>query len=1168
MAESSTLKVPPQVSSIEAKSNSVLPINQEVTDELAEHKPFTTDDANRLFKAEPFKVHGSLSISRKIRYPHLITVDSAAGPNFISSRILQPSWRKSIQQCNSPEFAGATGHTMTVKGVIPLFINIGDLDEQIWFGVVDNLPCDVLLGASFNKQHTKKIDIEASFLRLRNSRPVQIIEQSSNSPTVHPICIPQPTPSATEEPNPNIEMPIKLSSRARIPAGHQQLVKVTAKRGGMFSIRSRQELFNKYSCAVANGIAETIASKPFTILIANFANHEIFLPKNMRIATALPAPATIYQPSNPHPENVLAVSSTDFERHLQVQHDIDKKLNEDWHPQLNIDDHYSEHREELIKTLTPFQSMWDGHLGTIKSTQHRIDLQPNAKPVFQQPYRAGPRQRELEKTEVKRMLKEGVIEPCTSEWGSPIVFAPKKDGSLRFCIDYRKLNAVTIRDAYPIPRMDECIDSLADATVFSTLDCNSGYWQVEIPEEERDKTAFVSHHGLFRCTRMPFGLKNAPGTFQRAIDIILATVRWQCAIVYLDDIVIFSNNVKEHLQHITKVLSLLNNAGMTLKLRKCFFLQQRVEYLGHIVAPGQLQVASKTCQAIKEMPPPRTITELRSFLGLCNVYRRFIKGFGQIAYPLTRKLRLEARDSFPELTEEEMEAYESLKKALTEPPVLALPRSDLPYVLDTDASDKQVGAALMQKYPDKSLRPIGYYSRTLSDAERNYDTTHRECLAVIWAIMLLRPYLYGTTFTLRTDHDALKWLLNMDSATGQLARWRLRLAEFDYSVEFRPGIKNQAPDALSRLPTDGTDKTPLKDDIPVLAINITKDQERSIEDMCDDELDQENFAQHPPPEPQNDDPIERETFINEQRNDVECNQYANFVGLPGSQFVYDREGYLSRVSKVDGALQRVVPRSLRIRLLYLAHYPRLQGHPGARRMYDSLRQDFYWRFMANDVFETVRRCLSCAKSKGTSKQAQRFLKLFPANGPFEFVAMDILGPLPKTSHGKQYVLVITDRYTKLARAIPMKKTTAPLVAAAFLQNWIYPYGIPESLLTDNGPQFISQFFAIVCAALGIRRVPITAYHPQTNGQTERYNKTLAARLRHYVNEHQTDWDIYVQPLTYAYNAQVHKSTGTTPFSLSLTRHPPSTIAEISSTANQSDIVGPSSSRGLRLALLK
>ena len=290
-------------------------------------------------------------------------------------------------------------------------------------------------------------------------------------------------------------------------------------------------------------------------------------------------------------------------------------------------------------------------------------------------------------------------------------------------------------------------------------------------------------------------------------------------------------------------------------------------------------------------------------------------------------------------------------------------------------------------------------------------------------------------------------------------------------------------------------------------------------------------------------PITLQEMVAEQASDAFCQAKAATVGHSASDFFYDRHGVLVRRSTLDGALQAVVPSSLRPRVLNMAHYPKLAGHPGTRRMYDTMRRSFYWPLMANDIHKLVRSCQSCAKAKGAKHKHQHKLKLFPAAGPLEEVAMDILGPLPKSEAGNRFVLVITDRYSKMARAIPMQDTTTKDVAQVFVEHWVYPYGIPNKLLTDNGPQFESKLFAAICQFLGVKHSTTTAYHPQTNGQTERYNRTLVERLRHYVSDHQKSWDEYVQPLTYAYNIQVHRSTGTTPYSLVLSRHPPNPSIE-------------------------
>jgi len=366
--------------------------------------------------------------------------------------------------------------------------------------------------------------------------------------------------------------------------------------------------------------------------------------------------------------------------------------------------------------------------------------------------------------------------------------------------------------------MDDCLDSLGDATVFSTLDCNAGYWQIPVAAEDRDKTTFTSHTGLFRFLRLPFGLVNAPASFQRAFVIILSGLRWQTCLVYLDDVIVFSRTVGDHIRHLREVLLLLEKAGVSLKPSKCHLFQQAVEYLGHVVRPGQLLVNQKNIKSLTQALPRRIQTELKSFLGMCNVYRRFIEDYAHIAKPLTKLTSKKLPHVLPPLDAAQMAAFEYLKERLTSTPTLALPRHEGLFILDTDACAVQVGCTLLQQQPDNSILPVGYYSRGLIPAEQNYFTTDRECLAVVWACFLLRPYLEGQEFLIRTDHSSLRWLLNMDSTQGRVARWRLRLSEFRYKVCTRPGREHHCADAMSRLPTLAPYRSVIPEEIPCLVL--------------------------------------------------------------------------------------------------------------------------------------------------------------------------------------------------------------------------------------------------------------------------------------------------------------------------------------------------------------
>jgi Reverse transcriptase (RNA-dependent DNA polymerase) len=428
--------------------------------------------------------------------------------------------------------------------------------------------------------------------------------------------------------------------------GAETVVSVQSDARGVFFLLPKRDIRSAPRTSMSNGIQDICPRVPFLVKVANFGGDEIFLPKNALIGYVFPHPTCIISlvgeedtdvPDLPDlvEEEKHPLEENDASEETKVQDEAPKS----WRDEVDLPTLQGEWKGKVMTLLERYSHMWDGSLGEIKATKHRIQLIPGSKPVHSHPYRAGPKAREMERQEVERMLKADVIEPACSEWASPVVLVPKPDGSLRFCVDYRKLNSITVKDTYPLPRMDESIDSLGDAAIFSTLDCNSGYWQIPINEEDRDKTTFTSHVGAYRFIRMPFGLCNAPATFQRSLDIILSRVKCKSCLVYLDDVIVFSRTIEEHFGHLQEVLSLLERAGITLKLSKCHFFKDTVDYLGHVIVPGRLAIATKNTDALKQAKHPTTQTELPSFLGLCNVYRRFVPNFSRIARPLNDLLK-------------------------------------------------------------------------------------------------------------------------------------------------------------------------------------------------------------------------------------------------------------------------------------------------------------------------------------------------------------------------------------------------------------------------------------------------------------------------------------------------------------------------------------------------
>ncbi|CDF36784.1 unnamed protein product [Chondrus crispus] len=581
---------------------------------------------------------------------------------------------------------------------------------------------------------------------------------------------------------------------------------------------------------------------------------------------------------------------------------------------------------------------------------------------------------------------------------------------------------------------------------------------------------------------MPLGLTNAPATFQRAMDILLSPFRWKCCLVY---IIIFSKSWEEHVVHVDEILSVLEKACVKLKLRKCEFFVEKIKYLGRVVRPGTLEVDAARTAALEQVRYPQTQTQLRSFLGLCNVYRRFVPHYAKIEHPLNQLLKKGQLLQLEGLDEPCEKDFHKLKDAILEPPVLALPKKDLPYSVDTDASDYQIGAALFQTHPDAQRKPIRFFSRTLAAAERNYSVSEKECLAVIWAVQTLGPYLYGEHFVVHTDYASLRQLMNVTDPSGRLIRWRLRLSEFDFEIKYKKGKANSQADALSRLRT----------------AEETLIREQAVDPFC-----------------------------NRIKEEMDAGKVRTF-----SMETEEFEGTLCRTAAEFA--QVVIPQSLRDRVLSLSHYAKLAGRPGGRKLYKTLRRYFYWPTMALDCYAVAKNCAACARERVKLRRNTKEMKLFTPKAPLEFVAIDILGEQITRKRGNRYILVISDRYSKLVRTVPLKKISAAYIAQAFVHHLVFVYGPPVKLLSDNGTQFTARFFQNVCRILGICNVFTTTYHPQSNGQVERFNRTLTSALRKYVGEHPKDWDLFSDAVTFAYNTQVHRTTNIAPFELVLARAP-------------------------------
>jgi transposase InsO family protein len=672
-----------------------------------------------------------------------------------------------------------------------------------------------------------------------------------------------------------------------------------------------------------------------------------------------------------------------------------------------------------------------------------------------------------------------------------------------------------------MPRIDDILDQLGGARCFSTLDLASGYWQVPLRKEDREKTAFSVGVNHYEFTVMPFGLTNAPATFQRMMSTILKGVKG--CLVFLDDIIIFADTWEEHHPILEDVLGRIRAAGLKLKRAKCQFGKASVKFLGHVVSSQGTEPDPEKVKAVQDFPTPTSASEVRCFLGMASYYRRFVNGFASIAAPL-HDLTKGERD-FCWSTQAD-KAFATLKNHLCSSPVLALPNFSLPFTVYTDASDVGLGAVLAQRIGCRE-HVIAYASRALTSAEKNYSTTEKECLAIVWSVNYWRTYLLGKQFDVVTDHQCLTWLQGLKEPKGRLARWILNLQEYQFDIKHRPGRQNGNADALSRFPPKVPPPQLVINDDDQLAVGIAATEilpQWSLDELRDAQGADHGIARvidhltttKEPPETNGD-----------WSTDGELKRYRQLW----SQLTVVNGVLYRRVEQGcrDERLVLVVPRQMRGHVLDLSHNNPCSGHMGVTRCVERLQRQYYWPGMAAEVQLWIAECELCTRRKSPIPTRRAPMQSIPVAKPMELWAMDIMGPLPMTARGNQYVLVMSDHFTKWVEAVPMPNQCADTVARAFVDQVITRHGIPDRILTDQGRNFESDLMKKVMQLLGVKKVRTSPYHPQTDGQVERFNRTLKGILTSYVNDDHDDWDIHLQLALFAYRTSIHRSSGVSPF---------------------------------------
>ena len=785
-----------------------------------------------------------------------------------------------------------------------------------------------------------------------------------------------------------------------------------------------------------------------------------------------------------------------------------------------------EAKHQLQSLVVQFEDVFaveDSELGRAHDVTHTINTEDNP-PIKQRPRRVPFALRDEVARMVDKMLEQGVIQPSKSPWGSPIVLVAKKDGTTRFCVDYRRLNAITKKDVYPLPRIDDTLDTLANNKCFSTLDLASGYWQIAMDESSREKTAFTTHVGLYDFTVMPFGLCNAPATFQRLMESVLHGLIGRSCMVYLDDVLVLGNSVEEHIANLRKVWSRLSQAGLRLKPSKCKLFQKEVKYLGYVVSSEGIATDPGKVTAIQAFPQPADLKSLRSFLGLTSYYRRFIPQFSVVAGPL---FALTRKDTPFRWDDRCQIAFDKLKSSLTESPVLSFPQFSRDFQLETDASGEGLGAVLSQEQEDGSIRPVAYASRTLQPHESNYGVTELEALAVVWSVRHFRQYLYGRTCHVYTDHEALKSLLNTPHPSGKLARWGLTLQELDLTIHYCPGKKNAKADALSRYPV-GTDKDRRETEAVVAHVEGTP-RETSISPSGAPSPADETLADRQRSDPELLNIIQ---YLDEGMLPQEEKDARQVVLIAGQFTVIDKVLY--HLAK-DHSLRVVLAKGDRKRLFRETHDGKFGGHLRENKVYGIIERHYWWPGMRKDIASWCRACLTCA-ARHVGRSVKPPLTPVPVGGPFDRIGVDIL-QLPLTKRGNKYALVFMDYLTKWPEVFAVRDQTAPTIARHLVEHIITRHGVPAQILSDRGANFLSGLMTAIHDAMGIQQSNTTAYHPQTDGLVERFNRTLLDMLAKTSEEHHHDWDLCLPFVLFAYRCGPQASTMESPFFLLYGRDP-------------------------------
>lgn len=767
-------------------------------------------------------------------------------------------------------------------------------------------------------------------------------------------------------------------------------------------------------------------------------------------------------------------------------------LSEECHNLPSISHLPLDQQEKLIPFLQDFSDVLTDRLGLTNAGVCTLQV-TDGRPCRSHPYPLPPPKLKLLRDHIDHLVKTGVVIESSSDYSSPCFLVPKKDGGHRLVVDYRKINALIRFDTFPLPTVETALMHFGGAKYFSILDLNSAYHQIPLHPDSQRYSCFTTPFGSYSYTRLPFGLSVGGQVLSRILNKIFKDVTWDFLFLYLDDLLIYSNSLDEHIAHLSFVLAKLRGAGFTVNPSKVSLCAKEISYLGYLISESGIRVNPDRIRPILDFPTPVNVRQVRRFLGMTGFYAKFIPHMSQITEPLNALKRQNCKFKWGQ---EQQEAFDSLKSQLSNPPLLHSPRFDQQFVLQTDASDRALGAVL-QQWHGKHLVPIAYASRLLSSSEINTSTYEKEGLAAVWACERFAKFIEHSHFILQTDNQALSWLKAQPHSLGKIGRWLYRLSAFSFEVQHISAHDNPVADALSRL--------------------FELPQEPSVNALLPDY------------------PLSFQSIHDHQREDDVCKKLINQleIGMPVQNYYMSKKLLIFRPRNTKRN-RIVVPQGLHSMLLKYFHASILGGHLGVHKTRRKISAHFYWPNMNSAITKFVKSCNDCQLAKPAARNKIGFSAGQPPTAPWQCIHVDFVGPLIRTSNGNIGIFSLIDTFSKFVLLFPVKNITSQVTISILTSQVFNVFGPPRTIVSDNHSVFMSKNFKDMCFEWGVRHCRTSPYRPQ-GSHVERFHRNLRSSLIIFSHSNQQSWDFFVPYVQTAYNSSWHSSTKCTPSSLFLGR---------------------------------